>query len=271
MVNAYADAKQAALREQIKQATTEEEKTVLYDEIYKLQYQRRFLETVINIVSADPAAAITQGTLQLAATAMREETLANSRKSPGMVIDANGTVINNVSYDSGAFDGVKLGGVRLDTDAICGKDNHRCRRDGDNKLIADDNGNYVFTGSDKYPTYDSFERDLKASKDIHGPTGGFQPVKGAWYFPFNKVVPYGSGSFSDTLVEAFAGTHDLLGGQIWGWYGDDGNTAVDRTKSQKLASSVTTVIAIPVAAPFALSDLISSDVIQVLVGLGGLP
>ncbi|WP_425603666.1 hemagglutinin repeat-containing protein [Stenotrophomonas capsici] len=271
MVNAYADAKQAALREQIKQATTEEEKTVLYDEIYKLQYQRRFLETVINIVSADPAAAITQGTLQLAATAMREETLANSRKSPGMVIDANGTVINNVSYDSGAFDGVKLGGVRLDTETICGEGNIRCANDGKGNLLADVNGNYKYIGDERHPTYESFEKDLKASKDMHGPTGGFQPVEGAWYLPFNVVIPYKSGSFSDRLVEAFAGTHDLLGGQIWGWYGSDGNTAIDRTKPQKLASGVTTVVAIPVAAPFALSDLVSSDVIQILIKLGRLP
>ena len=79
MIDAYALPKQAELRKQIKEAKTEEEKTALYGEIYKLQYQKRLLETVVGIVSGSPDVAITQGTLQLAATKMREETLANSR------------------------------------------------------------------------------------------------------------------------------------------------------------------------------------------------
>jgi filamentous hemagglutinin len=102
LINAYVDSQQAELRDKIKQAKSEEEKTELYKEIYKLQYQRCLLETVVNILVADPTAAITQGTLQLAATKLREESLADSRQSPGIVIDSEtGEVINNVSYDSG--------------------------------------------------------------------------------------------------------------------------------------------------------------------------
>ena len=99
--------KQAELREKIKQAKTEEEKTALYGEIYKLQYQKRLLETVVGIVAGSPELAITQGTLQLAATKMREETLANSRLFKGIKDAKTGDVLRNDSYDSGYFDGVK--------------------------------------------------------------------------------------------------------------------------------------------------------------------
>ena len=109
-IDAYVLPKQAELRKQVKEAKTEEEKTALYNEIYKLQYQKRLLETVVGIVSGSPDIAITQGTLQLAATKMREETLANSRKFKGIIDAKTGKKISNVSYDSGYFDGVKLGG-----------------------------------------------------------------------------------------------------------------------------------------------------------------
>ncbi|MFZ7109952.1 filamentous hemagglutinin, partial [Avibacterium avium] len=112
-IDAYVLPKQAELRKQIKEAKTEEEKTALYNEIYKLQYQKRLLETVVGIVSGSPDIAITQGTLQLAATKMREETLANSRKFKGIIDAKTGKKISNVSYDSGYFDGVKLGGLGL--------------------------------------------------------------------------------------------------------------------------------------------------------------
>ncbi|WP_245853836.1 hypothetical protein, partial [Necropsobacter massiliensis] len=58
--------KQAKLREKIKQAKTEEEKTALYKEIYKLQYQKRLLEMTVGIATGTPELAITKGTLQLA-------------------------------------------------------------------------------------------------------------------------------------------------------------------------------------------------------------
>ncbi|WP_231731342.1 hypothetical protein, partial [Lampropedia cohaerens] len=123
--------------------------------------------------------------------------------------------------------GVKLGGVRLDLDIICGDDNSRCvHNNGD--LIKDGNGNYVYKGSDEYPTYQSLSADMKEAGGLYGATGGFQPIQGAWYLPGGLVIPYESGSFSDAVIESFAGTHDFLGGQIWGWYGDDGNTSRGR-------------------------------------------
>ena len=268
LINSYIDSRQAELRKKIKEETSEENKTELYKEIYKLQYQRRLLETVVNILAADPTAAITQGTLQLAATKLREESLANSRKSPGIVINKEtGEVMNNVSYDSGYFDGVKLGGVRLHLDIICGSDNGRCETDDMNNLKKDEHGNYIFKGDSKYPTFADLMKDTTEVGSMFGLTGGFQPVQGGWYLP-GLTIPYNKGDFSDDLIESFAGTHDYLGGQIWGWYGDDGNTSRNRNPFQNIASDTTTYVAIPASAPAALADFLNSDMFQLLYKLG---
>ena len=259
-IDAYVLPKQAELRKQIKAAKTEEEKTALYNEIYKLQYQKRLLETVVGIVAGSPDIAITQGTLQLAATKMREETLANSRKFKGIIDTKTGKKISNVSYDSGYFDGVKLGGVRVDLDAICGKS--RCNKN--------DDGSYTYVGSLELSTLnDAINPDKnKKVKELYGETGGFQAVEGGWYFNGEPLFKYKPGSISDLSVESFAGTHDMLGGQIWGWYNELGNTS-QKTKGQEVLSNITTVAALPISAPFAMADLMSSDFVEVLFKLGG--
>lgn len=48
IINSYVDVKHTEHRDKIQQAKTEEEKTVLYEEICKLQYQRLLLEIIIN-------------------------------------------------------------------------------------------------------------------------------------------------------------------------------------------------------------------------------
>ena len=162
-----------------------------------------------------------------------------------------------------------MGGVRLDLDIICGKANARCNQDGSGNLKFDSNGNYIYIGDEKYPVYQDLINDKNVSSGLDGPTGGFQPSQGGWYLPGGITIPYGKGSTSDKLVESFAGTHDYLGGQIWGWYGKDGNTSRGRNAFENIASSTTTVVAIPVSAPFAVSDLISPDVLQIILKIGG--
>ncbi|WP_226692355.1 MULTISPECIES: hypothetical protein [Rodentibacter] len=68
--------------------------------------------------------------------------------------------------------------------------------------------------------------------------------------------------------EVFFETHDLIGGQTWGFYDKDGNTA-EKDPITKVRADITTVVAIPVAAPFALSDVMSSDMVEVLMKIGG--
>ena len=261
MIDAYVLPKQAELRKQIKEAKTEEEKTALYGAIYKLQYQKRLLETVVGIVAGSPDVAITQGTLQLAATKMREETLANSRLFKGIKDAKTGQVYRNDSYDSGYFDGVKLGGVRIDVNAICNSGAGSCTYNKD--------GSVVFSGSKEYPTLkEVFNPNNKLFEKFYGGTGGHQPEEGGWYTPFG-VVKYSPGSISDKyLVEPFAGSHDFTGGQIWGWYDDLGNTS-QKTPWQQTMSQVTTIGALGVSAPFALSDAFSSDMVEILMKIGG--
>ena len=260
MIDAYVLPKQAELRKQIKEAKTEEEKIALYGEIYKLQYQKRLLETVVGIAAGSPDVAITQGTLQLAATKMREETLANSRLFKGIKDAKTGKILRNDSYDSGYFDGVKLGGVRIDVDAICNSNMGTCTYNDDNSI--------TFKGNKDYTLDDAIDpQQNKKAGGLYGETGGFQPVQGEWNLHF-KRIPYSIGSISDMAVESFAGTHDLLGGQVWGWYDKQGNTA-EKNKLTGVASGVTTVIAIPVSAPFALSDVMSSDMFELLMKIGG--
>ena len=245
MIDAYALPKQAELRKQIKEAKTEEEKTALYGEIYKLQYQKRLLETVVGIAAGSPGVAITQGTLQLAATKMREETLANSRLFKGIKDAKTGKILRNDSYDSGYFDGVKLGGVRIDINAICTQGVGSCEKNAD--------GLVVFKGENGLSLDDAIDpKKNEKAGGLYGETGGFQPVQGEWNLHFTRI-PYSISSISDMAVESFAGTHDLLGGQAWGWYDKQGNTA-EKNKLTGVASGVTTVIAIPVSAPFALSE-----------------
>ncbi len=223
---------------------------------------------------------VTQGTFALAATKLREISLENSRQSPGLNIKTKDgdMVLSNVSYDSGYFDGVKLGGVRLDLDILCGENNSRCARisdgkdgfvkgeDGRDLLEKDEKGNYTFLGDKEFKAIESL-LESKGASGQYGATGGFQAVEGGWYLPFDLKIPYKPGSFSDFAVESFAGTHDLLGGQVWGWYGKDGNTSRGRTPGQSKLAGVTTGVAIPVTIPFAVSDAIPTSVIQFIMGL----
>ncbi|PSJ80660.1 hypothetical protein C7N83_04905 [Neisseria iguanae] len=248
--------RQAELRDKINLAQSKEEKEALYEELYTLQYQKRLAETVVGAISGSPGSALSQGGLQLAATWMRKQTLDNSRQSP--VITDGTTTVGNVEYDSAYFDGVKLGGTRVNVDIICGINMERCVKQSDDS--------YFYTGGKEEKdrhlvTLDDAinpDKNNRAS-DLYGATGGFQSEQGQFF-----GIPYTIGSLFDFVVEGYAGTHDFSGGQIWGFYGDKGNATRDNGKLADIAAEVITVIAIPVATPFALSDILSSDALQVL-------
>lgn len=131
-------------------------------------------------------------------------------------------------------------------------------------------------GNADLPTLkDAINKDLNPNaKLLYGSTGGFQAIQGEM---FGK---YQIDSWQDLLVESFAGTHDLLGGQSWDLYDRYGNTTRGRitqtnpnsnspNKYDGKISNVTATAAIPAAAPFAISDLMSPDVLQILLKIGG--
>lgn len=278
-INSYLDGKQAAARADLQAAIKSgdvEKRDAALAEVYKLQYQRRFLQTLVGVVAGSPDAAITQGTLVLAATKMREETAKNSLIFPGIKQEGSDTtLLSNVSAESGAWDGLKLGGVRVGLDIICGSDNGRCKTQVDAQgnpikdakgvplLEYDPAGRVSYKGDDKHPTLASLLKDEEVAGGLYGYTGGLQGDEGR--FGDTHYAP-GSlkGDFFDTAVESFAGTHDYIGGQVPGFYDETGNTSRDRSPFTNVASEVWTVAAIPQAAPFALSEVAPPELLELI-------
>ena len=265
-INTYLDGKQAAARADLKQAIESGDVTkrdAALAEVYKLQYQRRFLQTLVGVVAGSPDVAITQGTLALAATKMREETIKNSLLFKG-IEDTAGNVDSNVTGKSnGLYDGIKAGGVRVALDIYCNTNNIRCATvEGDpNTLIVNDKGHVVFTGAPKLETLEKLRNDPLAA-GLFGPTGGFQGSDGM-LSPFGTYKP-GTfwGDIGDNIVESYAGTHDFIGGQLPGFYDEMGNTSRDRGTVTKIAAETWTVAAIPLATPFAMSELVSPELLN---------
>lgn len=271
-ISSYLDGKQAAARAELKQAIEARDdvkRDAALAEVYKLQYQRRFLQTLVGIVAGSPDVAITQGTLALAATKMREETIKNSLLSPP-IEDKEGTWFSNVSGDSnGLYDGIKAGGVRMSLDIFCKTNNTRCKQNADGSLALNENGRYVMAGDTQYPTFKELldtEKNDEA-KGLYGPTGGFQGTGGLMgpisYKPGNLF-----GDMLDQLVESYAGTHDYIGGQVPGFYDSLGNTSRDRQPGTKIAAETWTIAAIPLATPFAMSELVSPELLDFIFAAG---
>ena len=65
-------------------------------------------------------------------------------------------------------------------------------------------------------------------KDVAGPTGGIQGMKGTLF-----GIPYASGSWPDKLIEAFSGTHDMIGGKVSGLYDEQGNIKRGMTDAEE--------------------------------------
>ncbi|EAW1321983.1 filamentous hemagglutinin, partial [Salmonella enterica subsp. diarizonae] len=281
-ISEYIDDKQAAARQALKAAIDAGDaakRQQALDDIYKLQYQRRFLQVLVGVVAGSPDTAITQQTLAIAATKMREETIKNSFIFPG-VVDQNDAefkdVLSNVSGKSdGSYDGIKAGGARLGLDVVCGKSNERCKtqtdpsgkkimgEDGRAKLEYNAQGMVIFTGDEKFKTL----KELLGNKDmfaqLSGATGGSQGRGGTM-----AGRPYEPGGFWDTVVEGFAGTHDFIGGQLPGFYDSEGNASRGRSPVTDVAADVWAGAAIPLAAPFAVSEIVSPELLEFIFAAG---
>ncbi len=89
-----------------------------------------------------------------------------------------------------------------------------------------------------------------------GLTGGVQGTKGTLF-----GVPYAVGSWQDRLIEAFSGTHDMIGGKLIGLYDEQGNAARGRGKLQgRTQDAWSATGAIVVSTPFAMAELLSPEV-----------
>lgn len=73
-------------------------------------------------------------------------------------------------------------------------------------------------------------------------------------------MPYEAGGWQDKLIEAFSGTHDMVGGKITGLYDDQGNIKRGMTGSESTGYDNLAAVAILPSSPFAAASLLPPDV-----------
>lgn len=83
-------------------------------------------------------------------------------------------------------------------------------------------------------------------------------------------MPYEAGSWQDKLIEAFSGTHDMIGGKVSGLYDTQGNIKREMSESERKAYDKWAAAAIVPAAPFALAEGLPPDIWKAIsIFLGG--
>jgi filamentous hemagglutinin len=181
---------------------------------------------------------------------MRQLMIEDSKKFKG-VTDGKAVLSNTSGVSHGVRgDGMKVGGTRMDLDLLCGPANERCVTNPDGSLAVEPNGNITFTAG-------SFEEFIETSdgKKMIGPAGGVQGAKGKLF-----GVDYEAGSWQDQMIEAFSGTHDMLGGKLTGLYDEEGNIkrGMSGSERQFYDKAVTTTAVLP-STPFAAAEFLSPD------------
>lgn len=125
----YTNGQRKALQEQVKNASTAEEKALAEQAIKDVNMQERALNILVSGLTGMAGATVTKEALSTAAEKMRDLMIEDSstKKFAG-VVDSTGKVLNNVSglSDGVRGDGYKIGGTRVDLDLLCGPDNARC-------------------------------------------------------------------------------------------------------------------------------------------------
>jgi filamentous hemagglutinin len=250
-VSDYAQKQRQILRDAMKSAVDEDERQALQAKIHDLNMQERALNVMIGAVTGFGGVVMLKESLSIAAEKMRELMIEDSMKFKG-VTDGK-TVLSNVSGVSEGVrgDGVKVGGTRVDLDLLCGSANERCEKNTDGSLMIDPFGNITFTAG----SFEEFIQTPDGEKMV-GLTGGIQGAKGKL---FGK--DYEAGSWLDQLVEAFSGSHDMVGGKLTGLYDEQGNIkrGMSRSERQIYDKAVTTTSILP-SIPFAVSELLSPEI-----------
>ena len=143
-------------------------------------------------------------------------------------------------------------------DIFCGEVNERCKTNPDGSLELDDNGWVQFSREKAEMSMAQFLQTEEGKKAI-GATGGLQGDIGTLF-----GMPYQAGSWVDKLVEAFAGTHDFVGGELSGLYDEQGNATRGRPDIVKDAQDVWSAIAIAPSAPFAAAQGLPPEIWQAI-------
>jgi filamentous hemagglutinin len=67
-------------------------------------------------------------------------------------------------------------------------------------------------------------------------------------------TPCPPGSWQEKLIEAFGGTHDMIGGKLSGLYDEQGNIKRGMSATERNAYDAYSAVAIVPAAPFAAAE-----------------
>ncbi len=260
-----------AQRTQLQQTlenATDTEKTALHAQLNDLDVRERVANVLIGAVSGLGASALTKEALSTAARSMRDAMIENSRQFLG-VTDGTTTLSNSLGTSEGVRnDQFKVGGTRVDLDLLCGADNSRCKSKIDGNGISQlELMNGLVQFDPKAAGVRSLAEFLAETDDgrkLVGLTGGVQGMKGSLF-----GVPYEAGSWQDKLVEAFAGTHDVVGGQLSGLYDKSGNIKRGMSDPERKIYDRWAELALIPSAPFAMSELLPPQVWQAISILAG--
>ncbi|MDH0074928.1 hemagglutinin repeat-containing protein [Stenotrophomonas maltophilia] len=278
-VQSYTANRRDSLAEQLKEAKTPEDVAAVNAQIGELRTQEKMLNILIGAVTGSAGSAVGKEALASAADWMRAEMIKNSQVFAGVVDPANPviirdpdpnnptvkdpTVLDNIGGISVGVDGdgYKLGGTRVDLDKLCGSTNERCVTNPDNSLKLDAQGYVQWDMKKAEMSLADFLKTPDGLK-MAGLTGGIQGIQGTL-----AKKPYAAGGWQDQLIEHFAGPHDMIGGQLAGLYDAQGNARRDRGTAVSTFHEGWTVVAIPVAAPFAMAKGLPPGVWQAITQL----
>ncbi len=258
-VNTYVETEKATLREKMRTAS-EEEKPLVQTQLDELLLQERVMNVLIGAVTGMGGSAVTKEALSAAADEMRHISIESSKRFAGVidVHEGSETLLSNLPDDrSGGVRGdeIKLGGTRVDLDLLCGVDNARCKTTEDGMLaLVDGKVQWNRDGANGLSLTQWLNESPDAEK-MYGPTGGVQGWEGTLF-----GRSYTSGSWQDKLIEAFSGTHDVLGGQVTGLYDEQGNIKRGMSKTESAAYNAWSSVAILPSTPFAMSELLPPPV-----------
>ncbi|ULX52735.1 hemagglutinin [Cupriavidus taiwanensis] len=179
-----------------------------------------------------------------AANAMRQDQIESSQRFKGIYDTQNGSGVltSNATGPSVGVDGdgIKLAGTRVSFDDL--------REYG--TVVERADGTWDFTGVTKDPDTGKPWALAKALNMEGGITGGFQGLEGTLW-----GESYQSGTFTDKVLESFAGPHDFLGSLTA--YDRLGNLNEGMTSFQRMMFEIQTDIDILIAAPFAAVTLLN--------------
>ncbi len=260
-IASYSTTQKQTLQDQIKKAS-DADKPALKQQLDQVLLEEKVLNILVGAVTGFGETMVTKESLKEAAEQMRTAMIADSTTFKGVVDSTGKVVLSNGSGTSEGIngDGFKLGGTRVDLDKLCGVSNERCDVPKKPDGSVDTSKPIVFTGGrndDGTPkqTLGQF-LDSPQGKDMAGLAGGVQGAVGTLF-----GTPYEAGSWRDKLVEAFAGSHDVIGGVWSGLYDKQGNAERGRSDLVKGAQDTWSATgAIVVASPFAAAQSLPPEV-----------